>query len=190
MRRLDNTSADILLIRLIVSLAIIAAIFFMVSFGYNFFEIVFSENQVETECNIIQSKIYTMLSGGVPRDLDEVNAAEGTKRCITFDLPDNLVYLSFGVDPDPDNDGYLKTGLTTDGAVIFYRINGGSKKVIWLDEKFKFREGKYDSGKWIINGNGQGYIITSAGTKTLNFELVEKNHENYVLIQADDGIKP
>ncbi|RLF35565.1 MAG: hypothetical protein DRM99_04395 [Thermoplasmata archaeon] len=188
-QRVDDLAVDILLVRLIISIAIIAAVFFIVAFGYTYLKTVLSEKQVENDCNIIQSKIYTMLRSGVPRDVDEINAVEGTKRTCTFDLPDNIVYLAFGVDPDPDNDGYLETGLTMDGAVIFYRVDGGSKKVIWLNEDFKFREGKYDGTKWVVNGDGQGYIITGSGRQTLNFELVEKNHRIYVLIQANDGIE-
>jgi len=160
----------------------------MVAFGYMNLNIILSENHVESECCALESKLQTMVASGVARDVYEINAAEGTKRAHTFYLPDNLIYLSFGVDPDPDNNGVLKTGLTENGAVIFYKINGGSKKVIWLDDDFKFREGEYDGDKWVINGLGQGLIIKDSGRATLNFEYVEKNHNAYILIQSNDGI--
>jgi hypothetical protein len=101
------------------------------------------------------------------------------------------MYLAFGVDPDSDNNGELETGLTENGSAIFYRVSGGSKHVLWLtQDEYRFREGKYIDGKWVINGDGQGYIITSGGSTTLTFELVQKNHEIYILIQATDTIDP
>jgi len=129
-----------------------------------------------------------MLASGTPRDVDEVDTGDGTRRHQTFNIPENIIYLSFGVDPDPDNDGALKTGITQTGAVIFYRVQDSSKKIIWLDDNFRFREGKFYDDKWIINGLGQGFIIKEGGKIKLNFELVEKNHNLYVLIRQTDSI--
>jgi hypothetical protein len=176
-------------IRLIISIAIVAAIFLMVAFGFMYLRVVLAENQVENSCATLEGKILTMLSSGIPRDVDEIGAGDGTKRIHSLDLPDNLIFLAFGVDPDSDNDGIYETGLTENGAAIFYKIEGGSKKVIWLNKDFKFREGKYDGDKWILNDGGQGYIITSIGEQTLNFELVEKSSLTYILIHANDNIE-
>ena len=188
MRKMDGFAAEMIPIRFIISIAVISAVMLMVAFGYSNLTVILSENQLENECRILESKLSTMLGSGVARDVDEANAGEGTKRTHMFDLPDSLIYLSFGV--DPDNYESLGTGLTSDGAVIFYRVNGGSKHVIWLPQDFKFREGNYTDDKWVINGDGQGFIITNDGKTTLTFELVEKNHERYILIQANDKINP
>jgi len=68
-------------------------------------------------------------------------------------------------------------------------VQGGSKHVIWLsDELCVFREGEYTGEKWVINGDGQGLILNSGGETTLTFELVEKNHERYILIHGNDNI--
>ena len=101
-----------------------------------------------------------------------------------------MIYLSFGVDPDPNNNGELQTGLTENGSTIFYRVAGGSKHVLWFEDEYRFREGIYTDGKWVINDDGQGYIITCGGKTTLTFELVLKNHETYILIHATDTINP
>ena len=188
MRKLDNIAADMIPIRLIISIAIVAAITAMLAFGYINLRIVLSENHIENECRSLESKFQTMIASGVARNVNELNAAEGTKRVHSFDLPDNLIYLSFGVDPDPDNNGILETGLTDNGAVIFYKIQGGSKKVIWLDDDFKIREGEFDGDKWIIKGLGEGFIIQSPGGSTLNFEYVERMNNYYILIQSTDKI--
>ena len=190
MKHIDNIAAEMIPIRLIISIAIIAAISFMIAVGYGNLSVALAENQVENECRAIESKIYTMMGSGIARDIDEINVGEGTKRIHTFNLPDSLIYLGFGVDPDSDNDGKLETGLTENGSVIFYRVEGSSKHVIWLRDEFEFREGWYTGSKWVINGDEQGLILSSGGRITLTFELVQKNHERYILIQGNDNIEP
>jgi len=186
---MNDVASEMIPIRLMISIAIIAAITVMIAVGYHNLSITLAENQVESECRELESKLYTMIGSGVARDVDEVNMGDGTKRSHTFNLPDNLIYLAFGVDPDIDNDGVAETGLTNDGSVIFYRVQDGSKHVIWLsDERCVFREGEYTGEKWVINGDGQGFILNSGGGTTLAFELVEKNHERYILIHGNDNI--
>ena len=120
MRESDDFASEMIPIRLLISIAIISAIAIMVTIGYNNLNVIFAENNVENECKSLESELYTMIGSGVARDLDEIDAGDGTKRIHTFNLPSNIVYLSFGVDPDPKNNGVLETGLTCNGSVIFY----------------------------------------------------------------------
>jgi len=188
LKKLDDFAADMIPMRLIISIAVIAVITILLVFGYRSFSISSAENLVEQECREVESELFSMISTGIARNLDEMNADDGTIRSCSLNLPDNLIYLSFGVDPDPDNDGALTTGLTVNGTVMCYRVDGGSKKTVWLDERFKFREGRFFANRWIINDLGQGYIINSGGTSNLVFELVEKNNESFILIHGNDGI--
>jgi len=191
MRKSDEFASEMIPIRLLISIAIISAIAIMVTIGYNNLNVVFAENNIENECRSLESELCTMTGSGAARDLDEIEAGDGTKRFHTFNLPSNIVYLSFGVDPDPENNGVLRTGLTCNGSVIFYKVQGGSKHAIWFsDERFRFREGKNTGGKWVINGDGQGFIIKNSGKTSLVFELVKRNSETFVLIQANDVIEP
>lgn len=191
MKKIDNTASEMIPIRLIISIAIMAAIAFMLAVGYNNLSITLSENQIENQYITLESKLYTMLASGVTRDVDELNAGDGTMRTHTFDLPDNVVYLAFGIDPDPNNNGELTTGLTDDGSAVFYKVSNGNKHVIWLSgDDFRFREGNNTNGKWIINNDEQGFILRNKGQTTLTFELVQKNHERYVLVLANDNINP
>lgn len=188
MLKKNNLATEMIPIRLIISITIISAIVLMVGVGFKNFCITSAENKLEIECNMLESNLITMIGSGVARDVDEINAVDGTKRSLSFDLPDNLVYLSFGVDPDSDNNGILETGLTENGCVIFYKVSESNKHVIWFEDYYKFREGKYIDDRWIINGDGQGYIVTSGGKSNLTFELVKKNHETFILIHATDKI--
>jgi hypothetical protein len=183
-----NTNAvEMIPVRLIISLVIISAIAVMMVFASSSLRTILAEHQVEQECRLLESTLSTMVGSGVPRDVDEAIAAEGTKRVQTFTLPDSLLYLSFGGNPDPLNTGVLKPGLTEDGAAIFYKVEGGSKQVIWLPkETYKFREGTYVDNKWLIKGTGQSFIIHSGGKITLVFERVQKNYVIYILVHGTD----
>jgi len=188
MIRNNNFAAEMIPIRLIISIVIISSILLMIGVGFRNYNITSAENHIQLECEALKSKLVTMIESGISRDVDEINSCDGTKRRFTFSLPDNLIYLSFGVDPDINDDGILETGLTANGSVIFYKISGGSKHVYWFEGKYKFREGKYVDDKWIINNDGEGYIIESGGIIMLNFEFVQKNQKTYILIHATDTI--
>lgn len=175
-------------IRLIISISVIAAISIMFSIGFFSFGVTFSENDVDSQINYLLSNLDTMTASGFARDIYEPDCSDGTKRIISFDLPENVMYLSFGCDPDVDNNGILESDLMNEGNVIFYRVSNGNKKVFWLDSEIRFREGKLEDGKWVINSPDQGFIIKNGGKTSIVFELVERFNEKYVLIQANDNI--
>jgi type II secretory pathway pseudopilin PulG len=189
LQQMNNEAVEMLPIRLIISLAIIAAIAVLIVVASGNLRTILAEQEVEQQCRLLESSLSTMAGTGGFRDVDVFSAPEGSKRIQTFSLPDSLMYLSFGGDPDPSNTGVLTSGLTEDGAVIFYQVQGGSKKVIWLPkETYKFREGTYVDNTWVIQGDGQSYIIRGGGTTTLVFERVQKNHQVYILIHGNDEI--
>jgi hypothetical protein len=116
-------------------------------------------------------------------------AIKGAKRVQTITLPDSLVYLSFGGNPDPANNGMLSSEMVENGAVIFYKVAGGSTHAIWLPkENYQFREGAFVDDHWTMSGEGHSLVIHTGGTLTLVFEHVEKNHKSYILIHNTDDI--
>lgn len=192
LRKLDEKAADVLPIRLIVSIAIIAAVTGITGFGLYNMSITSSENQVDHECKDLISSLNSMVEKGEPRELYDLDDL-GSTRVEEFTLPDNLLYISFGMDPDPLNNGKLRSSLEGKGNVIFYKVEGGSKKAIWLDEDFKFREGilySKNPDKWIMLPPSlfapTGYVIQDGGGTTITFELVKYNNENLILIHATD----
>jgi len=185
----DNDAVDQLPIRLMMSLAIIAVILVLVACASGALRTFLAEQQVESQCRQLEASLSTLTESGAVRDVDDLNAAEGTKRVHTISLPDSLIYLSFGGDPDPSNTGWYSSELVEDGAVIFYKVNGGSKQVIWLPkETYQFREGTFINDHWTIDGDGQSLIICTGGTLTLVFERVQKNHKSYILVHNTDDI--
>ena len=142
-------------------------------------------SNVKKQCEELVAMLSTMVKSGDARDVENPFDSSGDTREYNFSFPSSLVYIGFGVDPDPDNDGVIESGLTDEGNCIFYKIEGRSKEVIWLDKSIKLREGKYEDGKWILK-EPEGYIIDGGGEVILSFELIEKNGEKYILIHAED----
>jgi hypothetical protein len=189
MRKMNGNATEMIPIRLIISITIIAAIMVLFAVAADSLRISLAEHQVEHECRMLQSRLSTMIASGVARDVDAVDTAQGTQRIQTMTFPDSLLYLSFGGNPDPLNTGELLSKLTEDGAALFYRVQGGNTQVIWLPiDCYKFREGTLLENTWVINDIGESFILCHGGTTTLVFELVQKNHVNYILIHANDGI--
>lgn len=177
-------------IRLCMSITLIAAITGLVAFASYSYSVSHAEHQIEHACQVVQSSLSTLIESGVPRDLEARNAPNGTQRVLTMMLPESLVYLSFGGNPDPLNTGQFQSSLTQDGAAVFYRVQGGSSHVQWLPvDTYKFREGVLQNNTWEMDGAGSSYIIHHGGSTSLVFELVQKNQVQYILIHANDGIE-
>ena len=191
--RRNTTAAEMIPIRMIISIGIIAGISVILAFAYANMSITHAEHQIKNDISELQSQLYLMRESGTPRDVDEIDAAEGTKRVQTFHLTESTNYLAFGVDPDKDNTGILSTGLDEDGAVITYKVSKSSKNLIWLQkDKTRFVEGIYNTttNSWDINTPYQGFILNSPGEATLCFELVQQHNQIYILIQATDSYEP
>lgn len=109
-------------------------------------------------------------------------------------LPERLEYLSFGVDPDPDNNGILTDtppGLVTDnGDVIYYKLMGDGKRLIKLQDSVHIREGELVDGRWLsrsVDGLGQAIVLTG-GSQSVTFELVYDRGTTYTLSHLRDNL--
>lgn len=177
---------ELLPVRLMMSIAMIATIVILIGVAAGNLQVFLAEHDVETACRSLQASLCTMVADGAFRDVDDRSSPEGTKRIHTFSLPGSLVYLSFGGDPDPADNGSRTLGLLEDGAVIVYRVEGGSKKILWLPiETSKFRQGRYVNDQWVIDGQGRSVVLSTGGTITLVFECVQKQHQKFILIHWD-----
>jgi hypothetical protein len=185
----SNDAVDQLPIRLLMSLAIVSAILLLLVGASDAVRTVLAEQQIETQCRSVEASLLTMVSNGGMRDVDDPFAGDGAKRMLTFTLPDSIVFLSFGGNPDPTNTGVLSSELLQEGSVICYKVQGGSTHVLWLPfETVRFREGILINGHWMLHGGGQSFIIHSGGIVTMVFEYVEQNHDSFILIHNTDDI--
>ena len=187
--KMDRRGAVFIPMRVLMSIVVMAAIVGLAFIGLQNAKKVAAEKQVESECDELISMLLTMVEGDV-RDVNNLQDIQGSTRTKEFNLPSELVYIGFGVDPDPDNDGKLESKLVSNGSCIFYKIERRSKKVIWLDDNIKFREGKNENGRWEIKEPEQGFVIERGGKLKISFEFVEDFFDKYVLVLAEDDIEP
>lgn len=176
----DEKGQTFIPIRVLISIVVAGIIAGLAFTGLQYAAKVAAEKQVERECSEMLFQISTMIASGDARDIYDMHYDRGDKRSIELDLPDELIYLGLGVDPDD-----RVHGLTGNGSCIFYKIEGMSKRVIWLDESMKFRKGRNDSGIWVIDKPEQGFVIRGGGKYTITFELVKDAGEvKYILIES------
>ncbi len=171
------------------SLSIIAAIVFIIASASGWVRTYQAQQQIDNQCHLLEASLLTMVQSGASRDVDDLHAAEGAKRLQQFTLPNSLVFLCFGGNPDPSDHGSFSSALSDESSVICYKVQGGSTQVIWFPgESFQFREGLLVDSRWTLHDAGQSFILHHGGVYSLVFEHVEKNHESYILIHNTDDI--
>jgi len=191
---LNNEQAiDTIPLKLIVYLTLIGMILLLAAIGLKNTVPPMDTSIMEQQITRIKPSIEQMQSG-YARDLADPNAPTGNIRSIEVTLPDSLEYLSFGVDPDPDNNGILTDtppGLVTDnGNVIYYKLTGTGKNIIKLDDHVHLREGVVNDNCWmpnIVDGFHQALVVDGS-SQTLTFELVSDRDMTYTLIHLTDDM--
>ena len=148
---------------------------------------------MERQLGEVKSSLELMQSG-YARDPSDPYAATGNIRTFELVLPERLEYLSFGVDPDPDNNGILTDTppdlVTDNGNVIYYKLGGDGKRLIKLKDSVHIREGELVNGRWLpraVDGMGQGVVLTG-GSQSVTFELVCDGGAIYTLSHLTDNL--
>ncbi len=181
--------------KLIVYVIITAIIIALAAVGWQNVSISITESQLEKELGTLKVELE-LLQHGTPRDLGSSIAPEGSKKVFHLGVPSNVDYISFGADPDPDgNNALLDTpqSMMTDAEdnVIFYRVQGGSKRRIIMDAGVNMREGAYDGAAWVPSEKVQGVLVNGASDVDLEFELAADYDAGMVctLAHYDDGVE-
>ncbi len=181
--------------RFVVYVMITGAIIALVAIGISRLEPGITEDTLEKQIGEIKVSLASMQSGAA-RNLIDSASPGGNIRTYKIVLPQDVGYLAFGADPDPDNDGDLtntKDNILTDrGNVIIYSSSGG-KKIIPLDENTEIREGIFENGRWVMNsldGKQYGVVIRADGKSEITFELVYDpiTKERYILSHFTDDL--
>ncbi len=181
--------------RFVVYVMITGAIIALVAIGISRLEPGITEDTLEKQIGAMKVSLDSMQSGAA-RNLIDPASPGGNIRTYKIVLPQDVGYLAFGADPDPDNDGDLtntKDNILTDmGNVIIYSSSGG-KKIIPLDENIEIREGLFENGRWVMNradGKQYGVVIRGSGKSEITFELVYDPimKERYTLSHFTDDL--
>jgi hypothetical protein len=192
----DETASIEIPIRLVVYVILTGAIIALTAIGLSQIWPGITTDSMEKQIGEIKVSLSAMQSGSA-RNLIDADSPSGNIRTFKITIPEDVDYLAFGADPDPDNDYNLTNTpwdlLTESGNVIFYSSGKGGKIRIPLDASVELREGLLDNGRWIINnfgGKQYGTVITGNGKYELTFELVYDpiSKEKYTLVHFTDDL--
>ncbi|MCX9084298.1 MAG: hypothetical protein OIN87_05790 [Candidatus Methanoperedens sp.] len=192
----DETASIEIPIRLVVYVILTAAIIALTAIGLSHIWPGITTDSMEKQIAPMIVSLNSM-QGGSARNLIDTDFPSGNIRTFKITIPEDVDYLAFGADPDPDNDHNLTNTppdlLTEGGDVIFYSSQKGGKIRIPLDGYVELREGLLDNGRWILNniGNKQyGAVITEKGHFEMTFELVYDpiSKEKYTLVHFTDDL--
>jgi len=190
----DSASIDIP-IRLVVYIILTAAIIAVTAIGLSHIWPGMTTNIMEKQIGEIKASLGTMQSGGA-RNLIDPDSPSGNIRTLMVTIPEDVDYLAFGVDPDPDNDLDMTNtpdGMITDrGNVIYYSGTNGKFRIP-LDDFIELREGLLDEDRWTVNDIGglqNGAVLSEKGNYELTFELVYDpiSKEKYTLVHMTDNL--
>ncbi|MDO8724884.1 MAG: Ig-like domain-containing protein [Candidatus Methanoperedens sp.] len=182
-------------LRFVVYVMITGSIIVLFAIGISHIKPVMTQDSIEKQIGAMKVSLAAMQSGAA-RNLIDPASPGGNIRTFKLVLPQDVGYLAFGADPDPDNDGNLKNTeddiLTDRGNVIIYSSTAG-KKIIPLDENIQIREGIFENGRWVINNEGgkqYGMVLSGNGKYELSFELVYDPvaKERYALAHFTDDL--
>ena len=191
----DDTASIEIPIRLVVYVILTGAILGIFAIGLSNIWPGMTTNGMEKQRGEILVSLTSMQNGGA-RNLIDADSPSGNIRTLKIKIPEDVDYLAFGADPDPDNDHNLLNTpegmLTGRGNVMYY--SGKSGKIrIPLDEYIELREGRLESNRWVLNeigGKQYGVVLTGKGNYELAFELVYDpiSKEKYTLVHMTDEL--
>lgn len=124
----------------------------------------------------------TSIKHGAARNMPDMHSAGGSMCIIEFSLPDNVRFVGFGVDPDPDANGNLTDSewVVENNSIVYQYKNGVKKRVFLKGETVQFKNGIQDAnGRWIsgtslgdVNGHNKGVVLEGPVSGEFIFEMV------------------
>lgn len=179
-RFLDDTrGVDTIPLKMVFYLSIAGLIIAMTILSWNNILPVIDDADINRQLDD-SALAVSSIQNGYARDLSR-NDISGSMCVIDFSLPENVIFVSFGVDPDPDHDGNLtNTAWTIEDNTVICGYFGGFRSRTFIDgDNIRFRKGTPDNeGYWSIAENissmnhDQGVVIEGPISGDLVFELV------------------
>ncbi len=190
----DTRAADTIPLKLVVYLGLLAAVLLLIAQAWENASQVLDEAEIEAQIGDATLSLRSIQNGHA-RALEDRYGPEGSMCVLTLSLPDQVRYLSFGVDPDPDCSGNLSDSewVVENNTLIYQYKNGVKQRVLLEGEIIRFLRGTLDEeGKWqFVVGQGDnetvpspeetGAVIEYPVSGDFVFELVSRNNVKYTL---------
>ncbi len=184
----DNRGVDTIPLKMVVYLTITAVIIMLMTISWSNISPFIEGADVDRQLKDAALGISAM-QGGYARDLD-ATGQDGSMCTVSLSMPDNVRYVAFGVDPDPDMDGNLTNSeWMLENNTILCQYASNVKEHTFLEgDPVKFREGVIDvNGRRVIDsylamnlGHDRGVVIEGPIEGDFVFELV-RGDETYTL---------
>ena len=177
----DTRGVDTIPLKLVVYLALTGAVMVLIAVSWGNIMPFIEGADVDKQITDAALKI-TSVQQGAARDLLDTRSADGSMCIVELSLPDNVRFVGFGVDPDPDANGNLTDSkwVKEDNTIVYQYLNGVKKRVFLNGETVQFKSGVQDtSDRWVINtnfdianGHDAGVVLEGAVSGEFIFEMV------------------
>ena len=177
----DTRGVDTIPLKLVVYLALTGAVMILIAVSWG--DIMPFMEGADVDEQITNAALdITSIRQGAARDILDMRSADGSMCVVELSLPDNVRYVSFGVDPDPDTNGNLTDSqwVVEDNTIVFQYLNGVKKRVFLNGDTIQFRNGVQNAnGRWVIdtnldvaNGHDAGVVLDGPISGQFIFEMV------------------
>ena len=177
----DTRGVDTIPLKLVVYLALTGAVMVLIAVSWGNIMPFIEGADVDKQITDSALKI-TSIQRGSARDILDQRSFDGSMCIVELFLPDNVRFVGFGVDPDPDANGNLTDSewVVEDNTIVYQYLNGVKKRVFLNMETVQFRNGVQDtSGRWVIddnldvaNGHDVGVVLEGPVSGEFIFEMV------------------
>lgn len=177
----DTRGVDTIPLKLVVYLALTCAVMVLIAVSWGNIMPFIEGADVDEQITDAALKI-TSIKQGAARDILDTRSADGSMCVVELSLPDNVRFVGFGVDPDPDANGNLTDSewVVEENTIVYQYSNGVKKRVFLNGDTIQFRNGVQDaSGRWFIdtnldvaNGHDVGVVLEGPINGEFIFEMV------------------
>ncbi|HJH32592.1 MAG TPA: hypothetical protein C5S50_10575 [Methanosarcinaceae archaeon] len=177
----DTRGVDTIPLKFVVYLALTGVVMILIAVSWANITPVMEGAGVDEQVTNAALKI-TSIRQGAARNILDMRSADGSMCIIELFLPDDVRFVGFGVDPDPDANGNLTDSKwVVENNTIVYQYTNGVKKRVFLNGKtVQFRNGVQDAnGRWspsaslgVVNGHDRGVVLEGPVSGEFIFEMV------------------
>lgn len=166
----DDSAADGLPMRLVVTVILLAAIIALSLKASSYFLDDINEKKLKGELDLIDKRASVMYIQGGARNIEDPSDLSGTMENIHVEIPGNVDFVVFGSMPSPDGNPPAAGNLHTDN-VFYYVLNDGRVQT------------RSSSARFCANNTGLDRpFVLGPGEYDLTMELVKNKNGTYVRI--------
>jgi len=163
----EISAVDTIPLKLVVYTGLFAAVLILMAQAWHTSLPVLEDANMKDQVETAGLEILSIQQGHA-RELGDGESPSGTMCLIKFSCPDSIRYISFGIDPNPEGNGYLNDSkwVTEDNTIIYQYKNGVKKRVFLDGENIRFIKGELNSeGIWFPNLDENGNIVKGSSQK-------------------------